>query len=30
MFDGSITVSNDTNAMPETVVEVQVYANIKG
>ena len=30
MFDGTITVSNDISAMPETQVEVQVYANIKG
>ena len=30
MFDGTITVSSDISAMPETQVEVQVYANIKG
>jgi len=30
MFDGTITVSNDISAMPETQVEVQIYANIKG
>ena len=30
MFDGTVTVSNDISAMPETQVEVQVYANIKG
>ena len=30
MFDGTITVSSDISAMPETQVKVQVYANIKG
>lgn len=30
MFDGTITVSSDISTMPQTQVEVQVYANIKG
>ena len=30
IFDGTITVSNDISAMPETQIAVQVYANIKG
>ena len=29
MFDGKITVSNDTTAMPETTITVNEYGNIK-
>ena len=29
MFDGTITVSNDTTAMPETAITVNEYGNIK-
>ena len=30
MYDGTVSVSSDISAMPETQVEVQVYPNIKG